>query len=251
MIRAIWRISAVSNRFLIISLIWTVLGGAFEVILLPSMIILWYLLIGCYTSCQYDKYRKLMYKEHAQDINDRDMYNGGRTYAWCQGWIKARLEPDPLTWSSSVPTMCASILLFFFWLVASVIVGMVLQLGIVGLAGGEFFLVRILENIVLLSIITLFAFNDKIVCNLCADEDLRQATYNPRILGWIIVAWISILIHIITSIYMTKLINENDAVTIKELATLEADKKSIEKKLEQEKEEKLKQENPEFRNFKF
>ena len=79
LIRVIWRISAVSNRFLIISLIWTVLGGAFEIILLVSMIIIWYLLIGCYTCCHRHKYQKLierkinsMHKEHVQDGNFND-----------------------------------------------------------------------------------------------------------------------------------------------------------------------------------
>ena len=272
LIRAVWRICAVTNRFLIISLIWTVLGGAFEIILLSSMIILWYLMVGCYTGSQYHKYQKLnvtkinaMYKEQDldPDTNDTDSYsdkhnnvNGvestkdSNCCTWCHGYMQERLDPDPDNWSSCVPIPCASILLLFGWLVGSVIVGIILQLGIIGL-GGEFFLVRIIENITLLSVITLFAFNDKIVCNLCADEDLRQATYNPRILGWIVVAWVSIVMHILTSIYMSKLINEAKALTIKEFATLAKDTESIEKQLEQEKEEKLKQENPEFRNFEF
>ena len=117
------------------------------------------------------------------------------------------------------------------------IIGIVLQFGIIVVAGHEFFAVRIFENIMLLTIITWFAFDDSIRrddCSICADADLRQATYNPRIFAWIIAAWISVFIHIISSIYANKLINHDAAVTMETLTTFTEDKKNKEEMLRKE-----------------
>ena len=49
-IRMIWRLSAVSARFVIFALIWVVLGGAFEIIYIPVMVIFWYLALFFYAT---------------------------------------------------------------------------------------------------------------------------------------------------------------------------------------------------------
>ena len=108
--------------------------------------------------------------------------------------------------------------------------GIVLQLGIVFFAGMEFFTIRIIENIILMSIITWFAFDSNIAsnCDFCADADTRQATYNDRIFAWIVVGWSAVISHAIASIYVSKMVNKT-ALTIESLTTFDEDEEHEQK----------------------
>ena len=66
-------------------------------------------------------------------------------------------------------------------LIVAIIIGMVFQLGILGLAGGFFYTLRMFENVILTGLVTLFAFNSDIDCSYCADSETRVAMYNPRV----------------------------------------------------------------------
>ena len=53
-----------------------------------------------------------------------------------------------------------------------------------------------------MSIITLFAFDDQIDCHDCVDPKLRSAWRNERLMIWLIIGWVAIVIHIITSYFI-------------------------------------------------
>ena len=256
-IRCIWRITAVTNRFLIISMIWAVMGGAFEFLLIPIMTVLWYMMIGCYASV---KYHQIKNEHHLSLIQEeigesgRAVLTGGASTAkaqskndnmngdtgacdWCAGYAKKRLIPEE-NLCECLPLPCVCCLLLSCWSFAFLMIGVVLQLGMFLFNGVGFFIVRIIENIILMSIITWFAFDDSIDCSICANPDLRQASYNKRIFIWIVVGWISIVVHIISSIMVSYFLpHKGGVLNIESLATLEEHEKEVQKR----KREKIKQ----------
>ena len=87
-----------------------------------------------------------------------------------------------------------------------VIGGIVLQLGIAGITGPALYNIRVIENFLIMTVISLFAFY-KFDCDYCADKHQRHAVNNLRILSWIIGGWSSVIIHFITSLLMPKIID--------------------------------------------
>ena len=75
---------------------------------------------------------------------------------------------------------------------------------------------RVIENLLIMIVITIFAFY-QFDCQYCADSEQRQAWKawnndeegNKRIFVWIINGWISIIIHLITSLLMIKLVDDD------------------------------------------
>ena len=57
-----------------------------------------------------------------------------------------------------------------------------------------------------MTIISVFAFDNQIACQYCADRNHKSAWKNDRILLWIIIGWISIVLHVITSYFVSNMI---------------------------------------------
>ena len=112
MIRSIWRISAVTNRFVIISSIWVVLGGAFEIIILPPMMVISYLIIALRASYKYKKHK------HEIQMHEESPSNGDSLF---KHWANKAMAPDdsghqgldclPLPCAYFVCTMCWCVIL--------------------------------------------------------------------------------------------------------------------------------------------
>ena len=108
--------------------------------------------------------------------------------------------------------------------------GIVLQLGIGVISGNAIYRIRVIENIILMTIITSFGFA-KFDCGSvkCADEEQRYALDNLRILSWIIAGWVAVVTHFIVSIFVGNMIDDEyefNATTVaedvqKELVRLE------------------------------
>ena len=91
-----------------------------------------------------------------------------------------------------------------------------LQLGVFGIAGAALYKIRIAENIILMSVISVFAaieFN----CYKCADANLRNLEYNERIMLWIVIGWTSVTVHTIMSFIVGKLIDDEYEYDIAEV----------------------------------
>eukprot|EP01084_Bolivina_argentea_P231815 390835_1 len=187
-IRVIWRLSAVGARFVIFALIWVVLGGAFEIIYIPGMVIFWYLLLFFYvTRGQYEVVKNL-----AQEI-----WKGLFRYCCdsCMEFAENALKTTTT----------------FFGVIIG---GVALQLGIGGITGGVIYALRVLENFIIMTVITIFAFY-QFDCWRCADSIQRQAWSpanddgNKRIFVWVCNGWVAILIHLVTSLLMIKIMDED------------------------------------------
>eukprot|EP01084_Bolivina_argentea_P231814 390825_1 len=177
-IRMLWRLAAVSARFVIFALIWVVLGGAFEIVFVPIMIVLWWLLLFVYA-----------------------------TRGNCKGtmeFIKGEIfESDKCT---KITDCLEAFVVVILYILIFCIGGAILQLGIAGISGPALYALRVVENFIIMIVITIFAFY-KFDCEYCADKHQRYAVDNYRILSWIICGWISITIHLITSLIMPKIID--------------------------------------------
>ena len=65
---------------------------------------------------------------------------------------------------------------------------------------------HMIEMIVSMVIITIFAFIDSIDCGICADPEDRQAMNNPYILMFIIVGWMAMIIDFV--LYVVLIVND-------------------------------------------
>merc|ERR1712228_164741 len=194
-LRWIWRFAAVSARFTILALIWVVLGGRFLAIFIPTMTILWYIMLFFYGS-------------------------GTRLKETCQliGQILASLGK---AWNESdcIDRFFIGLQAFFMFLAGS-IGGIILQLGIGVITGNAIYRIRVIENIILMTWVTVFGFA-KFDCGSvkCADEEQRYALDNLRILSWIIAGWVAVITHFIVSIFVGNMIDEDydfNATTVAE-----------------------------------
>ena len=102
---------------------------------------------------------------------------------------------------------------------AFVFIGILLQLGIAIITGGGIYVIRVIENFIIMTIITIFAFSS-FDCDYCVDSKQRQAWSplnddgNIRILVWIFSGWFAIIIHLITSLLMTKIVDDQYKLNI-------------------------------------
>lgn len=88
-------------------------------------------------------------------------------------------------------------------------IGITLQLGILGIAGRAMYVIRMIENVILICVITWFAFDKRIDCEYCSDPETRHPFKNERVLTWLIIGWISITIHIASSFIVSTLIKDD------------------------------------------
>jgi len=233
-IRVIWRLSAVGARFVIFALIWVVLGGAFEIIFVPVMVVFWYLLLFCY----------VMRGPFINASHQARQLTGGEWYAmkysipnelW-EGLLKCCDDGwDGCT--ECVKDICMIPVVFL----GALIIGVVLQLGIAGITGGGVYALRVIENFLIMTVITIFAFY-QFDCWRCADSKQRQAWSpinddgNKRIFVWIVNGWISITVHLVTSLLMIQLIDKDYDYNLAS-AVLKDAKKEREEKVRMEREQ--------------
>merc|ERR1712129_489675 len=87
--------------------------------------------------------------------------------------------------------------------------GIVLQLGIGVITGNAIYRIRVIENVILMTVISVFGFA-KFDCGSvkCANKDDRYALDNLRILSWIIAGWVAVVTHFIVSIFVSKMIDK-------------------------------------------
>ena len=130
-----------------------------------------------------------------------------------------------------VPVCCCFQVTVF--LLGFTVVGLTFQLGKLGIAGRELYIIRMFENVVVMGVITLFALNSNIDCYYCADPTTRPPENNPRVKYWLFIAWVCIFIHIFSSFVVTTLIDKGyDLVTQKILQqAVPEQKQQYEKKL--------------------
>ena len=265
-IRVIWRLFAVTARFAIISLIWVVLGGAFEIVLLPSMCILWYILLCVFVSYKVISYALAQFR-YQEKTNSCVCWFTSRClsecfcqlcvchciYRLCKNIFWACFKS---IWDECVSGCVCDFISYytgelvkccnkdkairkevqgdfgdFLWgivevfgiliayliigaltisggLLAAFFVGITLQLGILGVTGRLLYIVRMCENVITMGVITLFAFSN-IDCEYCADPEGRSPLNNYRVMIWLCVAWVSIFIHIVTSLCVSKMMDPN------------------------------------------
>ena len=200
-IRLIWRFAAVTSRFVLFSLIWVVLGGWFLAIMGPIMIVLWYVLVFCFVSVQYNKYKRGKY-----------VGSHGFNYVSSQGFnfvdanISISIEHDGLLGCCWVWTKAFFVVIFY--VIVLLLAGFVFQLGIFFISGKGLYVIRMIENVLVMCVITLFAFDQSIDCDICADPVTRSPMKNTRIMTWMIIGWVSIVVHVVCSIFVSKMINK-------------------------------------------
>ena len=224
-IRVIWRLSAVISRFVIISLIWVVLGGAIEIGFICCAVYVWSVALLLYLFWPPRKW--------VSELSE----SGGVVTAYAltilvvvvillfpigvfivvfgllfAEWEEKEKEEKENTFVISWFQCCllpfipiGAVLVLAFGLIGI----MVLQLGIIFLSGIKTYMLRMIENIIAMSIITIFTFNNKINCEYCADGKLRSALRNERIMVWLILGWVFVIVHIITSFVVSKMIRPN------------------------------------------
>eukprot|EP01083_Nonionella_stella_P075744 206014_1 len=175
-VRVAWRFCAVLSRFVIFSLIWVVLGGAFEMIIVPIMMIAWYIMVCGVAS--YGNVNMKRVKERVLFCSTDDCF---QVLATC-------------CLALAIPLLI-------------IITGFVFQMGILGIAGRTLYFIRVIENILLMCLISIFAFME-FDCDYCAASKKRSALENDRILAWIVVGWVSVSIHCVLSLIMPKFISE-------------------------------------------
>ena len=323
-IRLIWRLSAVTSRFVIFSLIWVVLGGAFEIVLLPIMIVLWYFLMTIYIHYtgksqnkkghddpyflflvksnvkklkelaeKIESKRKETPKTQEEKIKEASsswrLMNSMKSLNLKKGEISDlgldfeiisvidydKLDPDDEklgVYQEMVTTrikelelqvlkgeeakkafekggycvFCLNLFSIFrmdedcceeynglcgrmmrvlgglFWylmiLLGGILAGIVFQLGLLFISGNGLYILRMVENVIVMSVITVFAFVSSIDCYYCADPMHRSANKNPRVLTWIIIGWSAITIHILTSFAVLRMIDHDYDFSMDELS---------------------------------
>eukprot|EP01083_Nonionella_stella_P035421 96644_1 len=204
LIRMVWRLSAVTARFVIFALIWVCLGGAFEIIMIPIMMLVWYIAIfsiafcgncALITSQIKTAFKKLKRSQHILNFDEdfKQSMCGVNWYIDCVAIVMFCL---------AVSLVVGGILLVLF------ITGVVFQLGIAVITGKVIYLLRVIENCFLMVLVSVFAFI-KFDCPYCADKVERHALGNPRILAWLIAGWLSVILHMIMTIKMQKVIDDD------------------------------------------
>eukprot|EP01083_Nonionella_stella_P102688 292298_1 len=203
-IRMVWRLSAVTARFVIFAMIWVVLGGAFEIVMIPTMMLVWYIAIfsiafcgdcSLITSQIKTAFKKLKRSQRILDFDEdiKQSLCGVNWYIDCVAIVM---------FSLAVSVVVGGILLVLF------ITGVVFQLGIAVITGKVIYLLRVIENCFLMVLVSVFAFI-KFDCPYCADKVERHALGNPRILAWLIAGWLSVILHMIMTIKMQKVIDDD------------------------------------------
>eukprot|EP01084_Bolivina_argentea_P172222 298342_1 len=192
-IRVVWRLAAVISRFVIFALIWVALGGAFEIILVPMMVLVWYISIFCYAFRGKYNATKVAIKKLWESIGGFSEFG----VLWCGDSFISILICLALV--AAVVGVC--------------IIGVVFQLGIAVLSGKVIYIIRMIENFILMAAISIFAFV-KFECEYCASYEYRDAIKNYRILLWITIGWVSVLIHMIMSFLMVKIIDKEYKVDV-------------------------------------
>eukprot|EP01084_Bolivina_argentea_P186340 321225_1 len=211
-IRVVWRLAAVTARFVIFALIWVVLGGAFEIVLVPSMVLLWYIAIFFYAFCghcsmlstQIQSGVNKLFKSQRIPLCDDDIKQSICGINWFVDCV-------------SIVLFCIIFGLLFGALILCLsIAGIVFQLGIAVLSGRAIYIIRVFENFLLMSIISIFTFL-KFNCLYCADAHERHVLDNQRIMTWLIVGWVSVILHTCMTFLMDKVIDKDykmDVATI-------------------------------------
>eukprot|EP01084_Bolivina_argentea_P314164 544141_1 len=211
-IRVIWRLMAVTARVVIFALIWVVIGGALLIIIVPMAMLVWYVLvIGIYHE---------MFQPYIHDIKNKIESKTANIGCWhvfacCAGFGAI---------------MCVGTVVIIIFIVFIFCAGVMFQLGIAILSSRTLYVLRIIENVVLMCIVTIFGFL-KFDCKYCAESENRYAFYNYRILTWIVIGWVAIIIHTITSIIMTKIIDKSYTLNIDNVWQFAKQKKQMEQQL--------------------
>ena len=189
MVRVFWRLCAVTSRFAIFSLIWVVIGGAFEIIILCTMIIVWYLMVLLYANANFSN--KVSYKRCS--------------WIGCHG-LKKLFDMVEEIIKESHP--CCYLCEMIAFIVGFCLIGVTFQLGILGIGGTALYAIRMIENVILMGLVSSFAFVSSIKCYYCNDFEIRSVE-NDRILIWIIIGWTATVGHIISS-FGVNLLLRND-----------------------------------------
>eukprot|EP01084_Bolivina_argentea_P052488 96430_1 len=190
LIRVLWRLSAVTARFAILALLWVVMGGAFVIVIIPAMVVIWYILVILTVTCAYANCK--LVRNCCQEL--------------CED-LKCKTCKD-------FCVLTGVGILIFLGMAMS---GIVFQLGILGLSGKTLYIVRMIENVMLMATVTTFAFI-RFDCDYCADQVERSAMNNVRILIWIASGWIGVFLHIVTSFFVSGYITPSYEFDVKSMA---------------------------------
>merc|ERR1712228_161653 len=239
LIRFIWRLSAILSRFIIFALIWVVLGGMIGVILIPCLIVTWYTLGFCAASwgnivtekrIEHNNNMEIssdtestlievsttsVIENNAHDPNSDDLIKDSLSLlgemdnsSSLTNVEKRKLSRDTKDEEKnnadiSGCCICFLCILGFFGLIT---MGLVFQLGIVLLTGRRLYVLRMIENFILMIVITVFAFME-FECEHCTHSEQRAAMNNARIFIWIVTGWVSVIIHAISSCFIPTFIH--------------------------------------------
>lgn len=216
LIRVIWRIAAVCCRFIIISLIWAVLGGWFEIILCSVMICIWYALNALYASFVVNKHSH-EYQLDNGTLSPAPQHSPQNNNCCACLYCNSKSMKEIFCWicgcgflPEDAECVCLRYSLVFCGcgLIPFVSIGLMFQLGLLGLGGTFMFGLRICENITLMGLITFFAYNDTLDCDICFNPQKRTAIHNPRVLAWIVIGWVMLIIHAILCLFVNKMISK-------------------------------------------
>ena len=190
--RVIWRFSFIVTRFSVLSLVWSVLGGAF---------------VGIFLGISF--------------------------LSWCIALIISAWEQ--FTEKCNVVSN-------------GIIFGLISLISTPATGKWIFICVHIMEMVITMTIITIFAFNKNIECGVCAEINERQASDNPYIFMFIFTGWIAMVIDFILYLYLKhKDIFDMDELYAFEKIGMGIDKQKLSKK--KEKIELQKQKEEKERNF--
>ena len=175
-----------------------VMGGWFLAVFLPSMSILWYVIIFLYCT-----------RTHACTLIG--IASTGIKTEWiekkCTGKCATVFYITALYVTLHTST-CTIIIRNVDSLLGAPFVGVVVQLGIGIVTGNAIYRVRVIENTIIMTVISIFAFV-QFECDKCADADTRYALDNQRILSWVSAGWFAVMVHLIVSVIMTKMIDKD------------------------------------------
>lgn len=206
------------------------MGGAFEVILVPCMIVMWYILVLCFVGgkAMHGKRQLKLEKVTSGSIGSDGLQVDGATintensescHCDCDCDIRDCCKKSlqylccqecPVVCFDNILGRCLSgWLLVFGGIFSFCMVGITFQLGVLGFTGKWLYIIRMFENVIIMTVITVFAFDNGFDCGYCADSHQRYAFNNSRIFGCVIIGWASILIHTVTSFSVAKMIDKD------------------------------------------
>ena len=138
--------------------------------------------------------------------------NGGYCIFCCNLLAIFRMPGDTSEQHNGLCRLMMRLLEGLVWylviLVGGLLAGIVFQLGLLFISGKGLY-IRMVENVIVMGVITVLAWVSSIDCYYCADPIHRSADKNPRVETWIIIGWSAIIIHILTSFAVLRMI-END-----------------------------------------